>query len=1314
MRSLATAFAIVLLVGCSSPELKTAGQAKTTEFPATTLRGYGAVSGTLETYPEGSILKIGCADAAKAKLTLAKYLSDLDLLPGVTKAKLMTHKGEIPTRGLDGQGAIAALRSGDAVAILAAASAPALGRLYAERLSGDREDWVFQPELEVPMWLDRWDKFGFRCYYSRPYLTPDAKTAATYDFAQEFAAAEKLDRMGLLFWNPPLEADTAEGLMQGDTLTWALDMAAKHQLPVGMNVVYGHLTWQANRHRAGTEMKMPQYCGDRFGPACDFDGGQGAASWCDDKFRDEMMRQLQASIKRLSKYPNIISWFDPNCEYQDELLLDYGPAADASFRQFLKDRYGSLAALRQRWADVTSWDEVKVPELASFAGWNKDAFDLAGDWRMGFQPPCKDVKQQPGPPAEWVKPGFDDSAWPVLQAPGHDKTMFLKKDDPNTPTWSRHRAQQAVYRRTFDLPAGWLDGKQKVWLYVWDFSMRWYGHVSAYVNGSLAGDQMVKHGREHWGAFEVTGLLKDGANQVALGLPDGSLAYKVYLSATPPAQYPFFGERLNAEWIDLTEWNAASRLRFAGRSAEMIRQVDPEREIIFFDSPILRSGIKKLCEKYGGELHNTGYMGGFWSDDMAMQARSSNLPISAELGEPAWDLDNLKYKIGLYSTEGLQGFDYFMHIGDILWREPILRHLQENLKIVGLIGKHHCPKAEVALLFQHNRYNYGIWDADLNQNVPGGYWSWNVGNLIMPEFDRDGVTDQDFADGNAAKYKVIIDTNTAIMDEKLVGEIEKYVRDGGVFVTFVQTGRHSTTQPDTWPISRLTGYRVTGVDKYNADGSMDTRRGLVPAPGQDVFPVAQWRLPPGNGLQLAKVAPDCVDLLRWSDGSVAVGMRPLGKGYIVNVGAKFVHDNILRGDSNLMAKMFIRLLDHFQVARVPATVKGVDNASFATTVPGGVPPPEKHAKPMMFRHYLSNNGLYDVWALWNSTKNSETVELSLDKPAPWAIEVKTGKKIPIETLRKLEFAPLETKCFLTPRADLAAAPADWFVLQRDWWRGGAELEMETLEPFKAKLAFDLTDDWDFKPLDGSAKAGRMRLGVWSLPNRQDVKHAVFRKEFTVPDAWDAGEVKLWLMDQANMPNANRGKVFADKGRVSLDGKELRGFGVEGIHGDAVGGCLKPGSKHTLEVEIVGAGSMVGYKGSCWLSYWPKPEASIDLSGAWAASDDVLHYDKTLQLPGKWDAYSAKRKVAIPATFKDKQIYLHVEFGDDGPMGVYINGHWLRRSGHIYGNGFDLNLTPWVRFGAENELELQYVNDSRSPGKFDITQVRLDIFDNDSL
>ena len=59
------------------------------QFPTIKLRGYGALGGTcLTTETDGqraSALRITCQDREQAKLVLAKYLSDLELLPGVDK-----------------------------------------------------------------------------------------------------------------------------------------------------------------------------------------------------------------------------------------------------------------------------------------------------------------------------------------------------------------------------------------------------------------------------------------------------------------------------------------------------------------------------------------------------------------------------------------------------------------------------------------------------------------------------------------------------------------------------------------------------------------------------------------------------------------------------------------------------------------------------------------------------------------------------------------------------------------------------------------------------------------------------------------------------------------------------------------------------------------------------------------------------------------------------------------------------------------------------------------------------------------------------
>src|SRR5262249_49550411 len=125
---------------------------------------------------------------------------------------------------------------------------------------------------------------------------------------------------------------------------------------------------------------------------------------------------------------------------------------------------------------------------------------------------------------------------------------------------------------------------------------------------------------------------------------------------------------------------------------------------------------------------------------------------------------------------------------------------------------------------------------------------WSVGRYLTQIFDRDGLSDSDFRRGNAAKYRVIIDANTAIMDEDLQKDIESYVRDGGVFVTFGQTGRSTSTEFNTWPISKLTGYEVTHIDPHDAEGRVTNWRELELAPGQDVFSDFWNTAPKGNGL----------------------------------------------------------------------------------------------------------------------------------------------------------------------------------------------------------------------------------------------------------------------------------------------------------------------------------------------------------------------------------------------------------------------------------------------------------------------------------
>jgi hypothetical protein len=156
-----------------------AAYAEATDYPPVKLRGYGTMGGTLTTTwvdgEAGATLKIACDSAEKAGLVQAKFLSDLQTLPGVKQVTLAIpgQAGQVPACEAEGQGVVAAARTGAAVDLFSAPSVKVLTKL----IEGARgaSPLVFTSDAKVPMALDRFDKYGFQSYY-HPYQTPQART----------------------------------------------------------------------------------------------------------------------------------------------------------------------------------------------------------------------------------------------------------------------------------------------------------------------------------------------------------------------------------------------------------------------------------------------------------------------------------------------------------------------------------------------------------------------------------------------------------------------------------------------------------------------------------------------------------------------------------------------------------------------------------------------------------------------------------------------------------------------------------------------------------------------------------------------------------------------------------------------------------------------------------------------------------------------------------------------------------------------------------------------------------------------------------
>lgn len=1253
-------------------------EARTSERQIGQLRGYGAISGSSAVWVAGpgreaSYLRLTADDPAHARLTLAKYRSDLGVLGGVAPIAMTVAGRQLDATEVRGQGRILAVIAGRDVLILAAQDGGDLMRLAEAVIAPLGAAATTSSDTVVPAWLDTYDRHGFRFYY-RPWERPKGVPEADYSVAAEFDFTRSQDT-GLVFWSSASELDTHAG---GSNRTW-WDFAQRAQVRRGQPWVLntGNVapTWLLNAHPGDIQQPMPGFSGGSHGVAQAWCASSRDLSWSSDEGMDEQMAAIRNQVQTWRGDPLLLDYLEPHGELkhgEHDIFVESGPLADRTYRAYLRTRYGSIAAVARRWEQpLAGWDDVHVPEVVDFLGWEPQAIDLAGSWRIAYEP---DVPAGEAPPAgpkpvralpAWFGEAAEDAAWPQVVMPGNDLVMFL----PHKP---------AVLRRGIDVPSGWLASGAKAWLYLWDLNTGEHQRdsMSVHVNGRQVGTDLLQHAQPHWGAYEVGDALRAGSNSIALRLPQGFLGYRAYLSHRPPLHYPQLGRGMNARWVDFSDWRTATRVDAVRRGMEAIRSADPDRSIINMSPDAYTAQIKELCEEYGGRFHNTGHMGGFWNDFLPMMMRSSGLPFTLEPGGPAKDLPSFRFMMGLYLTEGVNAVHYFIHIGDVLWDKAIREEFIRLRPLLATIGKVHAPRAEAAVLISDRFAQIGgyPWKSSFEERLPGGYWSWRFSDALGASRHIDAVTDRDFARGNADDYRVIIDTNTTVMDEAMIDAIEAWVRKGGTFVTWAQTGRHSPEMPDSWPIARLTGYRVTGIDAHTPDGNNAHTR-HIRIIDEAIWSAADWpadREHYANGLSLEQVAPECRDLVRWQDGAVAAGMRPLGRGMVVHLGLKFSGAG---GGGGNEVRWLGRLLDWAKVPRLGA-----------------------QATDAMLRHSVANNGLWDQWTVFNADRK-RTVETALrfDHRPAGCRDLLDGSEVALRddgtgaALDGLRLGPCETRSWLTPRGHIADAALAWFDLQRSWWRASVAPQRIPQAYDYSDRVLELEDGWACKPLaeadptDLATLTGpdcddaawpRRRLGPWLVPEDLPSRRAVLRRSFNVPAAWGAGRTTLWLRSWFSTSIVGRGRIW-------LDGREV-------TQGDGRGGLivdLERGGRHVLALEVRGESSLCGPRAEAFLAFMPDPAARLDLAGAWTSSPDLLQAGKPVVLPGPFrGSRLLGREVDIPAAWSGHQLWISLRHSG-GCNEVLVNGHLVRRHHHGLGPVTELNLTPWLHAGERNRIEL---------------------------
>ncbi|HEY3397884.1 MAG TPA: hypothetical protein VGM19_09540 [Armatimonadota bacterium] len=1254
-------------------------QVRQEAIPARKLRGFGELAGDFVVYQsaagQGSLLAISCADVAKAKIVHAKYLSDLHLVLAVQDETVSVGTVAVPAVDVPDQGMIAAFRQGAVVYIAAGTDRTQLAALLgAVPLAGAE----LTPTGEVPLYLDSWDRHGFTFYYYSTFGTPPPKPGEKptpwkdYHVLGEFDFAKQYGN-GFVFWQNEDKCDFAEGMDNNQMWAYGQRACANRGLPVMLNTTLADATWLVNRYRDDTQWKMPGYVGGFYTPADAGHAGMGHLAWSAYEGLDAVLSVMQKTWHEYAQQPTTTEYMEPHCEVrhgEHDILNEYGPSADRSYREYLKEKYATPAAVGQRWYGkpewVRTWNDVRVPELVHFFGYTSRALDLSGDWQVKYED-FQDGKGMPTVPAteDWYLPATPDADWTTVSAPDSDIAMFL----PRRP---------AIWRRHFTVPAAWKADKPKVWLYVFSLNRGNREPAPVYLNGRQVAEPTVT-GSPSWTVVEVSESLQVGDNLLALRLPRNFLGYRAYLTSVPPATYPYLGEQLNAQWADFVRWLAWVHQRAIRRSMEAMREEDPDRSIILASPDSFITQIEELAQDYGGHFHNTGYMAGWWAEPLPMMMRAADLPFSAEPGNPAHSLPEFKAFLGNWLTEGVNSIHYFIHVGDIYWNDEIRTWFEQHQAIIGAFGKLHVPKGPVAMLYGDDVTNLTGWPMG---GEASGYVPFQLNVDLHKEYHMDGVSLQDFRRGFADGYRVVVDTNTTIMDPAAVSDLEAWVRRGGVFVTMGNTGRHTPEQADSWPISRLTGYQVTEITTYNNSRTMSF------APGEPVFNEPTWdaNLLRSCGQVLVPTSPDCTPLLLWPDGKVALGMRKIGEGYVINVGCGWRNPLLLR-----------QIFTWLKLPQIPGYC---DQARINST------------------HQVSNNGLYDVWIAWNQEQKDSTTNLVFrDTPPAYCVDLQTQEKLVptvengVAKLTGLAFGPGDIRIFAAPRRQMAAAPLDWLNLQRGWWRG-TTAPSRKVPTYQARFALNLNEQWRMQPLEDTDASDHAALaapglddktwklaplGPWLVPEDLPTHRAFFRKQFSVPANWNHGEIDLWIKSWMN-------EVVSGRLRVWLDGTEILAAGRQ-ITGQDLTAQLPAGTAHLLAVEVMSEGEVAGCWGNTWLAYLPTPPAKLDLAGPWTPSAGGLTWQDPITVPGPLGkATMIKRRIMVnqPA---GQTVMLFTETDDRcSSIGALVNGHWVRRHHHILGKRTYLNITPWIKFGQENEFLIP-CNNGEGKGAFTTLELR---------
>jgi hypothetical protein len=1273
------------------------------------LRGYGKVQASLT--PQRS--EFICESADKADLLLGKLLADLFWDAGadhtVTPVKLGNRDAVVHV--WPPYGAMIAGRNANRVVVVGGQDAPEAVAQASKEAALTSADAIFAPVKPYPKYLDCYDLGALTCYTLGLHPENKFRYQDRAAFTKQFFPGGLSGQMAFFQWT------SAEGV---DGCLTSLDTDI-------------HLAEQANQmySLSISTGSWPQWAEDKWPGYLD----HGSSLHFDNQSRDYPPEALGMSLDQ-RKQTSLKLLHDVIRRYQNSPVLGslqlyvgdyvyetcfvksvqghwgYTAVGLAAWRHWLREVRGySLEQLGERWfgdaEHFHSWNDVSLPDPDEFFGdLNPDCLRLAEGWQW--------KKADAG---QFERPADDAPGWMPVPLPPSQQLVAL----PGGP---------AFWRVTFDA-TGWLQkhAGQEVYLVCnvdnggWRMTTVWLNDINLGAHMSKVNPLLGPFG------LRLTGLVKPGANQLCFSVAGGGAPFgPVFLTTTRPQAYPYLGKQRNAQYLDAMEWRLSAFNSKVADAVAYARSLDPDRPFVLCaTTDEVKDAQGEALRQFGGSMQDTGY-------ESSYRPQNSRLGYAAgfygsceqagieDIAHPAAYVTTLTRRLGwmLINAEGM-----YME-----WRDPYCFFPVEqqtgwftkNQRRYQLFGKYLPAKPQIAILQSSESALLGYEGHSA--------WDWNLGRgeLQASHYDNVYVTESMLAEGLANDYPVLFDSDTLTMSPATIAALRRYVEQGGTFIATQNSGRHALLEPDAWPISELTGFQVLTVGKK---GTITFEKNLPIFQGWEGKQFAgegsalDWKDTQSAkhvSVALAPLAGGAIPLARWEDGTVAVGMRQLGKGRVIILGSTFWRYGRDLGGTGMWRT------DHVEPVFLERllTDLGVKRTDTAST-------PDVYT-----RKVITKNGLQEWLIAMNTLGIDNKADLSFAVSAQPALVWDMNEKAPVPftyadgwvQLKDVTLPPYATVIYGVQRGTLSAGLDVWWMEKTKFWTRRTPLtpavESPPTDPANPPtVAFT---SWKFyADRDGTVS----KTDDWSQPGFVDAPWRTADNEpwnLQFDDLKDYGGVGLYRSRPFAVPAAwkTRRIILNMDGYFGycwsscdfyLNGRKLEGFLRPHLTVDLTDQLQPAGNVLCLKLTGRKPGGDYGLSGLLDTALWLQPEVTLaptlSLLGEWQAiqADWVTAQpvtvtgpptkltDEGILKPGLTSVHAnhLARDVDIPAAWRGKTVYLHVvspmmrsethATGLTGGM-LIINGQ-ARSLDQRPNIPLDqrINVTPYLKFGQSNRIEL---------------------------